>query len=389
MQKDNKPTILFITHYHGMYGANQSLCKLIIELKEKYDINPIVLVPSFGEICNVLAQNNIKYNVSHYYWWVNENDGIFQKLLNIRKQFRNLFRVSELVSLLKNENIALVYSNSITINIGYFLSKKLHCQHIWHIRESLEHFRFKFSLGVLFSQKFLKKGADKYIVISDFIQKSYINLLPPEKTVRIYNGVSIDFENKRISNVYDKNINLCCLGVLCEQKNQLYILKAIKILKENGCENIILHLIGNAKKNYLEELEQYITHHSLECNVIIHGHKSNINELLSTMNLGIMPSNGEAFGRVTIEYMLHKIPIIASESGANTEIISDGFNGFLFKLNDEKELANKIAYYMNQPSELERMGNIAFDYAKTNFSSKKNTQAIHQIIQELLENSNN
>jgi len=240
----NTKKILFITHYHGMYGANQSLCKLILELRDLYKIYPIILVPSRGSICDVLEQNNIKYYISHYYWWVNNNDGIFQKILNVRKQVRNLIRISKLIRLLKSEQIDLVYSNSITINIGYYLSKKLHKPHIWHIRESLEQFRFKFSFGVLFSQQFLQKGANNYIVISDFIQKSYTGLLPSEKTTRIYNGVSLDLEYKRIHNTYDENINLCCVGVLCEQKNQLDIIKAIKILKDKGKENILLHLVG-------------------------------------------------------------------------------------------------------------------------------------------------
>lgn len=384
---NRRHTILFITHYHGMYGANQSLCKLIIELRENYGIHPIVLVPSHGAICDVLEQNNIKYYVSHFYWWVNTNEGLFQKLLNIRKQFRNLIRVPKLINLLKNEQIDLVYSNSITINIGYFLSKKLHCPHIWHIRETMQAYNFKFSLGVFLSRQFLKKGADKYIVISDFIKQSYEALLTHQKTQRVYNGVSIDLQHKRISNTFDENINLCCLGVLCEQKNQLDILKAIKILKDKGKENILLHLIGSAKKEYLEEIEQYISQHSLENNIIIHGHQTNVNELLSTMNLGIMSSRDEAFGRVNIEYMLHKMPVIASISGANEEIIKEGINGFLYKLNDAEELAQKIAYYIEQPSELDRMGSVAYHYAENHFSSNQNTHAIYQIIQNLIDNS--
>jgi len=141
--------------------------------------------------------------------------------------------------------------------------------------------------------------------------------------------------------------------------------------------------VGSAKSEYLERCKQYITQHSLERNVIIHGHHPNVNDLLSRMNLGIMSSRDEAFGRVNIEYMLHKIPVIASKSGANEEIIKEGINGFLYKLNDAEELAQKIAYYINQPSELEIMGSIAFDYAETNFSSIQNTHAIYQIIQNL------
>lgn len=97
--------ILFVTHYSGMYGANQSLCQLILELRKKYNVKPIVLLPSTGEICEFLEQNDIKYFVSHYYWWVNAEKGIYQYLLNWRKQIINLLRVRSFVNLVKNEKI--------------------------------------------------------------------------------------------------------------------------------------------------------------------------------------------------------------------------------------------------------------------------------------------
>ncbi|MEA5141177.1 glycosyltransferase family 4 protein [Arcicella rigui] len=384
----NNIKILFITHYNGMYGANQSLCKLILELKNDYNISPVVLVPSHGPICDFLEDNDIKYYISHFYWWVNADTGIFQMLLNFRKQIINLMRVPRLARLVKNDGIDLVYSNSITINVGYFLSKKLQCPHIWHIREAMEQINLRFSLGLKLSKKILKVAANQYIVISDFINKAFNDLLPDEKVKRIYNGISIDLEYKRINNMFDENINICCVGLLCEQKNQFNILEAIKILKEKGKSNVRLHLIGTAKKLYLEELELYINQQGLKSNVILYGHQKNVNKLLVGMNLGIMPSRDEAFGRVSIEYMLHKMPVIASKSGANEEIIKSGVNGFLYKLNDAEELAQNLAYYLDKPSELDRMGEIAFNYAKENFSSSQNTQAIYQVIHNLIYQSN-
>jgi glycosyltransferase involved in cell wall biosynthesis len=376
--------ILFITHYPSMYGANQSLCKLIIELRDFYQIKPIVLIPTKGPICDVLDQNGIKYFISHFYWWVNYNHGLFQKLLNIRKQLINLTRIPSLINLVKNENIDLVYSNSIVINIGHFISKKLQKPHIWHIREAMESYNLKFTLGDSFARKFLSVGADQYIVISDFIKESYLDLLPLNKIKRIYNGVSFVLDKPRESNTISENINLCCVGIICKEKNQLDILIAIKILKERGKGNVILHLVGGAKEDYLAELQQFITINSLEGNVIMHGHKNNVNEVVNTMNVGIMPSIGEGFGRVSIEYMLHKMPVIANDSGANVEIILNGLNGFLYNKNDAVELANNIEYFINNPEEMERMGRIAYEFAELNFSSKQNSNAINQVIQELL-----
>jgi glycosyltransferase involved in cell wall biosynthesis len=289
--------------------------------------------------------------------------------------------------LVKEENIDLVYSNSIVINIGYFISRKLNKLHIWHIREAMDSYNLKFTLGDSFARKFLNIGAEKYIVISDFIKESYLDLLPLNKLVRIYNGVSFILEHPRVSNIPSEIINLCCVGIICKEKNQLDILIAIKILKERGKGNILLHLIGGAKEDYLAELEEFIKMNGLVDNVIFHGHSDNVNEVVRDMNIGIMPSIGEGFGRVTIEYMLHKMPVIANNSGANVEIIINDYNGFLYNQNDVAELTSKIEFYIDNPSEIDRMGKIAYDFAESNFSSKQNSKAINNVIQDFISNS--
>ena len=81
--------ILFITHYAGFYGANKSMLTLISLLRERYNVEATVLLPHSGVMCEMLEKNRIPYVVSHYYWWVNDNHGIFQKILNKRKQLLN------------------------------------------------------------------------------------------------------------------------------------------------------------------------------------------------------------------------------------------------------------------------------------------------------------
>ncbi|HEY5589327.1 MAG TPA: glycosyltransferase family 4 protein [Candidatus Paceibacterota bacterium] len=376
--------ILFLTHYSSMYGANQSMCMLMVELRAKYNIRPIVLLSQRGEICEFLDQNKIKYTVSHFYWWVNADKGIFQKLLNYRKQVRNLFRLPKLLKLVEREEIDLIYSNSITINIGVFLSRKMHCPHIWHIRETLQAYDFKYSLGKYAAKKIFENGADRYIVISDFLLNSYKGILPINRTRRIYNGLTLDIESKK-PNSFTGILNIVIVGIICEQKNQFDALKALTILDSRGINNIKLHLVGGNKEDYLQQVNAYIDVNELNDRVIIHGHKTNLSGILKDMNVGIVCARDEAFGRVTIEYMLHRMPVIASKSGANEELVMDGENGLLYDLYNGEDLADKIEYFIKNPNQMETMGAYAQKYAKMNFSSEQNTSAIYKVIEELLE----
>ncbi|HRT81433.1 MAG TPA: glycosyltransferase family 4 protein [Bacteroidales bacterium] len=384
MGERNRLNILFITHYPGMYGANQSMCQLIIELRNNYKITPVVLLPSRGDICEFLEQNDIKYFVSHYYWWVNAEKGVYQYFLNWRKQIINLMRVKNLVRLVENEGIDLVYSNSVTINIGAFLSRKLKCPHIWHIRESLDSFHFKLSLGNFISKLFLKTAANKYILISDYLIDAYSKLLPADKIQRIYNG--IDFN--RINLKPEKRnhfFNMCMVGIISEQKNNMDALRALNILVNNsGFTNLRLHLIGGWKADYLELINTYIDENRLQEYVVFHGHTKDIDNLLSTMDLGLMCSRDEAFGRVTVEYMLHKIPVIASNSGANPELVKDDINGYLYSIYHPEELAGKIFTFIQSPEKCKQMGINAFYYGKSHFSSEQNTKEIYKVIKKMI-----
>ena len=74
-------------------------------------------------------------------------------------------------------------------------------------------------------------------------------------------------------------------------------------------------------------------------------------ELISALDIGIMPLNDSKWekgkcGYKLIQYMACQKPVIASAVGMNSEIIQDGYNGYLVKNEDEwieafKELSNE------------------------------------------------
>ena len=377
-----KSNILFITHYGALYGANLSLVRLIIELRDNYDIIPLVLLPQNGPMTDFLELNEIDYIVTDYYWWVNNDKGYFQKLLNFRKQLINFFRLDKWINLLRGRKIDIVYSNSVTVNIGYFISKRLTCPHIWQFRESMRQFEFVYSLGLIFSKWLLKRGADKYIVISDFLFDSYRAIIPNNRMVRIYNGVNPPAEVKAINHI-KKNLEIVILGILCEQKNQMDALRALVILKTGGSSSIRLHLVGGHKEEYLRKIKQFISDNQLRDQVVIHGHLNNVDTILRKANIGLMCSQEEAFGRATIEYMLYGLPVIASNSGANIELIKEGENGFIYPLFDAKELARLLEYYIKQPEQLISMGEKARQFAEGSFLSLQNSRAIYEVIREV------
>jgi glycosyltransferase involved in cell wall biosynthesis len=162
-------------------------------------------------------------------------------------------------------------------------------------------------------------------------------------------------------------------------------LKALRILvKEMGYSNIRIHLIGGAQEAYLKKIFDYIDSEELKEYVLYHGHMEDVHGLMSRMDIGLMCARDEAFGRVTVEYMLHGIPVIASNSGANSELVIPGISGDLYELYNPVDLAGKIEKFINNPDLIEETGKSACEFAIANFTSEKNTREIYQVIEEVL-----
>ena len=221
-------TILFVTHYAGFYGANKSLYTLMLLLRQNYGVQPVVLLPTDGPMCEQLRKESIPYKVSHYYWWVNDKSGIFQWLLNKRKQLINYFRIPKLCGLFSEYKLDLVYTNSVCVNVGIFMAEHLGLPHIWQYREAFEQLDFKLSLSNLVSRKIWRKKSTKaHILISDYMMDSYTSYLPQERVVRVYNGVDLPLGvTERKKNEIKGRLKVACVGIICDQKNQMEILKA-------------------------------------------------------------------------------------------------------------------------------------------------------------------
>lgn len=383
-------TILFVTHYSGYYGANKSLLTVICYLRERFGIKPIVLLPSKGPMCRALEDVEIPFVVKHYYWWVNDNRGVFQWLLNKRKQLRNQLKIGGLCdSVLAlsqeryGENPALVYTNSVCVNVGIFMAERLGVRHVWQFRESLS--QFSLSLSLALSLKLWEKKVNKrYILISDYMMRYYRPYLPADRMTCIYNGVLVPAKAEReTGNVLKGKLKVAIVGVVCKQKNQLELLRAQRILHEQGID-IDTYILGTNKKEYLQQLEAYVQEHDLSKCVHIMGHQDDVFAVLKEMNVGVVCATDEAFGRTTIEFMLMKMPVVVSDSGANPELIRNGQDGYIYPSGDVDALAETIKRYVVQPKLLQLQGESAYQYAIDNFSAEKNAEAIYTVINEVM-----
>lgn len=376
--------ILFITHYDNMYGANMALYKLIKGLKTEYNQEPILLIPAKGKMTDELERLGVKCIVNPVTQWQAVYSTAFRFAVKRYMRKRQINHELEyLLELLKDEGIDVIHSNSSVIGIGAMLSKRLGCKHVWHIREfSKEHFGMKY----FYSDKAVKsyyEAADTLITISDSLKENYVSKYPDANIIRIYDGVTGDESWRHAED--DKIIRFCYVGYLFRMKHQLDLIEAAKLLSLDGLNGFEIYIVGDGDAEYKSKLINKIEEYGLSDVVKMTGYVSDIQDLYSKMHVGVIASEYEGFGLVTVEYMLHGMPVIGRRSGGTAEIIEDKRTGILYE--NITELAMAMKQMIENGKERKMLGQAGIERAKEFFSEEKNTSRIIDLYRNMIKDN--
>lgn len=153
---------------------------------------------------------------------------------------------------------------------------------------------------------------------------------------------------------------LVCVGRLCEQKGQLLLLEAARLLAAQALE-FELVLAGDGEMR--AEIETLIARYGLQAQVRITGWISSEQvraEILAARAL-VLPSFAEGLPVVIMEAMALRRPVLTTYVAGIPELVRAGENGWLFAAGAVDELAAALANCLAQPAEvLQRMGEAAY-----------------------------
>ncbi|QIB28219.1 glycosyltransferase [Caloranaerobacter azorensis] len=100
----------------------------------------------------------------------------------------------------------------------------------------------------------------------------------------------------------------------------------------------------------------------------------------------IQPSYFESFGMTVIEAMAHSRPVIATKSGGPEGIVQDGNTGFLTEIGDAEELAEKMAFLLDNKMLAEQMGQEGRKLYEQKFTRHVAREKFVSIIEDTLTN---
>lgn len=378
--------VLYITHARDLTGANSSLLQMVTELREYHNIEPFVVYPDRkpnGQktIKDALKERNISGAAcGRMVCFQREHVGFIYKIYFILSDIINIIQI---LWAIRGHKFDLVHTNTSILDLGLYISKILRIPHVWHLREvGWLSFNYRSIFGPSY-MKWVYGNSTKMIAISNNVQKEFTPYIPLDKTVRIYNGVFPPAGIKVPDHSCD-SYKICIVGRVEENKNQMEAVKAVQQLVEKGINRFRLYIIGGYNNLYGEKVIKYVEDNNLSQYVVFMGLRNDVHEILNDMNIGLMLSRHEAFGRVTVEYMLHSLFVIASNTSANLEIVKDGSNGFLYSFGDSSDLAKKIEYILNRRLQIEAVAKAGYEDAIHNYTSKANSDNVYKLYEEIL-----
>ena len=343
--------ILHISNGDDCLGSAQCLYEILKYELSCSNIEPVVLTPKYTGINEFCKKNDIENYVSKYCGFMYPmHDNAAKVKFLLRKAEYYLNKDSSLIKIKKMidfKTIDIIHTNNSLNDIGRRLSLEMNIPHVWHLRE-----------GGLFPQNlhpyfknftsYMNTGNVRFIAVSYAVKKEWVKLGIPEKKIEvIYDGVSLP--KKVYTKVPSNRIRFVMTGAYSEIKGQIQVIKAVAQLPEKYRNKIQVDFWGNGVQEYVEYLKAEINNNNLQGTIELKGFTNNVWETLSMYDVGLNCTRFEAFGRTTVEFLISGIPVIASQLGANLELINEN-NGLFYKYDNIDDLQHALEYMVDKVS---------------------------------------
>ena len=132
-------------------------------------------------------------------------------------------------------------------------------------------------------------------------------------------------------------------------------------------------------RRYAEDLRKTVSDTKLDDRVVFTGRRNDIVDTMASIDVLVLPSLNEPFGRVIIEAMAMRKPVIATNDGGPAEIIENGVSGFLVPPKQPSALAESMVSLIDDADKRKRMGSAGREIVEARFDIRNSVAQIEAI----------
>lgn len=377
--------VLFVDHVGALGGAELAL----LDVARAYRATCTFLLFSDGPFRDLLTQAGVRVEVLE--------GG--KALHAVRRETRipGLFACAQVMSLAwqvarRARHFDVMHANSQKAFVVACLAGQLARRPvIWDLNDLLspQHFsRTNIRLDVMLANRFAVRVIANSKASADALVEQGGD---PQKIRVVYNGLDpTPFDQVRAGEVEALRAELKLNGAplvglfgrLAEWKGQHIAVNALSQLP-----GVHLLLVGDAlfgEQAYAEHLRRQADRLGLRNRVHFLGFRKDIPALMRLVNVVTHTStSAEPFGRVIVEGMLARRPVVATRAGGVPEIMADGETGLLVPPGDPAALAQALRGLLNDRSRAEQLAAAGRACAEERFTVDAMVQEMTRAMEEV------
>jgi glycosyltransferase involved in cell wall biosynthesis len=345
-------------------GGDRSLLQLLKHL-DRTAFSPYVICAGSGTLAEKLIEIDVHVDIIQ-----------IKPLRGLKILYRLPWSVWKIFWFIKREGIERVHITAPRVVLISGLAARLaNIPVIWHVRiASSDKVYDRINLWL----------SDRIIVISKAVQKRFEWYRGSKKIHLIHNGVDPEeFCPRDISHPFREQLNLeqtfitGILGQILPEKGHGEFIEAARRVHS---ELPHVHFLIVGKDNpYKRELQRQVEEMRLAETIHFVDFSTDVVALINTLDLVVVPSYHEAFGRVTIEAMACAKPVIATYTGAGREIITDGEDGVLIPPWDAEALKSAIKDLILDEKKRERIAKQGREKVIRSFHIRDHVRKIEEV----------
>jgi glycosyltransferase involved in cell wall biosynthesis len=231
----------------------------------------------------------------------------------------------------------------------------------------------------------------RFIVVSDSLKKTLIenHRVPHQRVVRIYNGIEVDQYHPDSKENASRNQwaippaapLIGAIGRMVWQKGFKYLIRAVPEILEIVPEARFL-IVGDGPLR--SNLQGLVNKLGVCDKITLTGFRSDIQNLISTFDILVVPSLAEGFPMITLEAMAMSKPLVATQIQGIIEQISDGVEGILVPPKAPKALGTAVLSLLQDRKLASRLGAAARSKVEACFSVEKMVEETEKVYLSVL-----
>lgn len=354
-------------------GSHRSVIELVKGLRGRGIDAVIVVHDPNGPLASVLEHECVPYRFLPANRLAGESPSRIRIGLGVVRHF---WRVRNYI---KSHGADVVHGNDLRINLTWSLASRLAgAKFVWHQRTTLSNSRYWRLIPYL---------CDHFIAISGYVSHSAPANIPRSKHKLVVNpfNTSVKYDRTqsrdRLIRKYGLREDVSIIGYLgrlVDWKNVPLLLAGIaRIVHEHHADSAVhLLIVGTGNEQYQEYLYGLVDRLEIRRVVTFAGFSRTPQRVLAGLDIAVMPSGREAFGRTVVEAMIQGTPVIAAGAGGHEEIIKDNINGMLYESDSVEDFVRRILPMIRDPTIGEKLADRAYSEAVVRYDVERHVDAM-------------